>query len=90
MKLGAKLGAKLNDHYNEIQINADDGNTETPLMITLTVLGDISTPLMIRNITAGTFFGLDIDADAGDVIVVDAVNFVATKNGVNIKANRIE
>lgn len=89
VKLWVKLWVKLNEYFNEIQINAE-WNTETQLIITLTALGDINTPLMIKNITAGTFFALDVDAVAGDVIVINSKTFEATKNGANIKASRIE
>lgn len=89
-KLWVKLWVKLNEYFNEIQINANDWNSETPLEITLTATWDINTPLMIKNITAGTFFGLDVDAVAWDIIVINAKTFEATKNGVNIKASRLE
>lgn len=59
------------------------------MVFTITATGDINAPLMIKNITDGSFFGLEIDAVAGDVIVVDANHYKATKNGVNIKATRI-
>lgn len=88
-KLGHKLGVKFNEFYNEIQVNAENGNIDTPLVFTITALWDIDTPLLIKNNTDGSFFWLDIDAVAGDVIIVDANHYKATKNGVNIKATRM-
>lgn len=88
-KLGHKLGAKFNEYFNEIQVSADNGNIDTPLVFTITATGEINAPLLIKNLTDGSFFGLDIDAVDGDVIVVDANNYKATKNGVNIKATRM-
>lgn len=89
-KLWVKLWVALDEYLSEIQVNIEGWNIETPLEITLTATGDINTPLTIKNITTGTFFGLDIDAVSWDVIVVNSRTFVATKNGVNIKANRVE
>ena len=88
VKLWAKLWFKMDNYFNEIQI-LNIWNIATPLEITITATGDINTPLMIKNITDGTFFGLDVDAVVWDVIVVNWKTFEATKNGVNIKAQRI-
>jgi len=88
VKLGTTLGVKLNEYFNEIQILAN-GNIESPLKITITATGDINTPLMVRNITSNTYFGLDIGAVSGDIIVIDSNLKTATKNGINILANRI-
>lgn len=88
VKLWVKLWVAFNEYFNEVQI-LNIGNIATPLEITITATGEINSPLMIKNITDGTFFGLDIDAVAWDIIVINAKTFVATKNGVNIKANRI-
>ena len=65
------------------------GNSDTPLKFTITAIGNIDAPLTIKNLSDDTFFGLNIDAIAGDVIVVDTTKKVATKNGVNILANRV-
>lgn len=88
VKLWAKLWFSMDEYFNEIQI-LNIWNIATPLEITITATWDINTPLMIRNITDGTFFGLDIDAFSWDVIVINSNDFTATKNGVNIKAQRI-
>lgn len=74
--------------YNEIQV-ITIGNSDTPLKFTLTALGNIDAPLFIKNLSNDTFFALNIDAVAGDVIVVDGAKKVATKNGTNILADRV-
>ena len=88
VKIWVKLWAKLDDYFNEIQVTTL-WNIEAPLTITLTATWDINTPLLIKNLTNDTFFGLDIDAVAWDVIIVDSNTLTATKNWVNILANRI-
>lgn len=65
------------------------GNNYAPLKFTLTATGNIDAPLTIKNLSDDTFFGLNIDAVAGDIIIVDGTTKVATKNGVNILANRV-
>ncbi len=88
IKLGAKLGFALNEEMNEIQV-ITTWNIQSPLKFTMTGLANIDGPLIIRNMTEGTFFGLTIDAVIGDIIIVDGINLTATKNGVNVLANRI-
>lgn len=65
--------------YNEIQV-ITTGNSDTPLKFTITAIGAIDAPLIIKNISNGTFFALNIDAVAGDVIVVDGIKKLATNN----------
>lgn len=74
--------------YNQIQV-INIGNTYTPLKFTITANGNIDAPLTIRNTLNNTFFALNIDAVAGDVIIVDGITKTTTKNGVNILANRV-
>lgn len=88
VKLGVKLPTKLDDNLNEIQVIAN-WNIVSPLEFTITAKWDIDTPLYIKNITDGTYFWLDINAVAGDVIVINSDARTATKNWVNILANRI-
>lgn len=88
VKLWVKLWVKFNDYFNEIQIIAW-GNIETPLKTTITATWNINKPLMIRNITNWSFFGLDIDAVSWDIIEINSNTKTATKNWVNILANRI-
>lgn len=88
VKLWVKLWTKLDEYFNEIQV-ISNGNIESPLTITLTALSDINQPITIKNITDNTFFWLDIDAVAWDIIVVDSNNLTATKNGTNVLANRV-
>jgi hypothetical protein len=64
-------------------------NIVSPLEFTITAKGDINTPLYIKNITDNTYFWLDIDAVAWDVIVINSNQKTATKNWINILANRI-
>lgn len=65
------------------------GNIETPLKFTITALNDINAPITISNLTDGSFFALNTSAVAGDVIVIDAKTRTATKNGVNVLADRV-
>jgi len=44
---------------------------------------------MIKNLTDGTFFALDIDAVVDDIIVINSNTFEVTKNGINIKSSRV-
>lgn len=88
VKFPVKFGVKFNENYNEVQVDAI-WNSEAPVKITLTITWDVNTPLYVRNITNDTYFGLDIDAVAWDVIVIDSTTFTATKNWSNILANRI-
>lgn len=87
-KLWVKLWVKMDDYFNEIQVIAN-WNVQSPLKTTITATWDINTPLVIRNLTDWTFFGLDIDAVLWDIIEIDSSLKTATKNGVNILANRI-
>lgn len=89
VKFPVKFWVKFDEYFNEIQVNAQS-QIEAPLIFTLTATGDIDAPLLIKNLTDGTFFWLDIDAVAWDVIVVDSNTYKVTKNWVNIKASRIE
>jgi len=88
VQLPVSLWVPLSMEYNEIQV-ITIGNSDTPLKFTLTALGNIDAPLYIKNLSNDTFFALNIDAVAGDVIVVDGAKKVATKNGTNILANRV-
>jgi len=88
VKLWAKLWFKMDDNFNEIQI-ITWGNIDAPLEITLTVKWEINTLLMIKNLTDGTFFALDIDAVVDDIIVINSNTFEVTKNGINIKSSRV-
>lgn len=86
--LGTELWISLNSYFNDVKI-ITESNIETPLIITITALNDIVSPLLINNITNWTFFGLDINAVAGDVIIINSKEKTATKNWVSILANRI-
>lgn len=88
VQLPVALWVPLDMEYNEIQV-ITIGNSDTPLKFTLTASGNIDAPLTIKNLSNDTFFALNIDAVAGDVIVVDSTTKTATKNGTNILANRV-
>jgi len=87
-KLGAKLWVKLNSFFNKVEL-ITESNHESPLFITINVTGTVDTPLTIHNTTTGTFFWLDISAINGDVIVINSKDRTATKNWVNVLANRV-
>lgn len=88
IKLWQPLPYQLNEFYNKIEFTAQ-GNIATPLKIKITATGDINQPLVIRNLDTNEFFGLNTDAVAGDIIEIDSKLLTATKNGVNILADRI-
>ena len=64
------------------------GNSATPARFEITCTGSIESPLVINNITDGTFFGVATNAVAGDVIIVDSDLQKVTKNGILITALR--
>jgi len=86
--LGFKLWNSFNEIDNIIECNTT-WNIDTPARIEITVNWDINKPLMIRDLTKKTFFGLDIDAVAGDKIVIDSEFYTVTKNWENILSNRL-
>jgi len=86
--LGFKLWNSFNEIDNIIECNTT-WNIDTPARIEITVNWDINKPLMIRNLTKKTFFGLDIDAVAWDKIVIDSEFYTVTKNWENILSNRL-
>jgi len=86
--LSFKLWNSFNEIDNIIECNTT-WNIDTPARIEITVNWDINKPLMIRDLTKKTFFGLDIDAVAGDKIVIDSEFYTVTKNWENILSNRL-
>ena len=86
--LGFKLWNSFNEIDNIIECNTT-WNIDTPARIEITVNWDINKPLMIRDLTKKTFFGLDIDAVAWDKIVIDSEFYTVTKNWENILSNRL-
>lgn len=81
-------GISFDDYLHLVQITPE-GNISAYPIFTFTVTNPIDSPLVIRNITKGTTFQLDVWAVAGDIIVVDSNSKLCTKNGVNINALRI-
>ncbi len=87
-QLPNSMGNQRNMTYNEINCMTTS-NADEPVKISINVLNPISKPLTIHNVTANKWFMLDIDAQIWDVIVIDAKNQTATKNGINILWTRI-
>lgn len=65
-------------------------NISTSARIEITAINNINQSLKITNLSDNTFFGLDIDANPWDLIVIDSSNYTATKNGKNILFWRIQ
>ena len=65
------------------------GNIPADVKITITAINDIDAPLTILNVTNNTFFSLNISAVSWDIIIIDSINKVATKNGVSVIWNRV-
>jgi len=87
-QLPNSMGNQRNMTYNEINCMTTS-NADEPVKISINALNPISKPLTIHNVTANKWFMLDIDAQIWDVIVIDAKNQTATKNGINILWTRI-
>jgi hypothetical protein len=88
VKFPVKFGVPFNEEYNEIQV-ITTGTIEAPIKVQLDILWQVQSPLSIKNLTNGTFFDLDIDAIPWDVIIVNGKTKTATKNWVNILAQRL-
>ena len=86
-KLWVKLWSAMNAKFNEIEA-ISTWNMPAPCVVTISMTGSLDSPLYIKN-SDWTFFGLDITAISGDVIVVDSLTRTAKKNGVNVLATRI-
>lgn len=86
---GIKLPNKFNYYFNTLTIT-NPGNSESPLIITITVNKSINSPLLFKNLTNNKYFWLDVSAVARDVIIIDSSKFTCTKNWTNILASRIE
>jgi hypothetical protein len=82
------MSNQRNMTYNEISC-ATTSNADQPVRITVTINGTVNTPLTVYNITAQKWFMLDINAIAGDVIVIDGKEQTATKNWSNILWTRV-
>jgi len=89
VELDCELWTELDDYYNMIECETI-GNQPAPAKFVITATGNINKPLTIRNLTAWNEFVLDIDAVAGDVIIIDSNTYTVTKNGVNAIADRLE
>ncbi|AHB41664.1 hypothetical protein P148_SR1C00001G0876 [candidate division SR1 bacterium RAAC1_SR1_1] len=82
------MSSQRNMSYNEINC-ITTSNADEPVKISINVVTSIFTPLTIYNVTANKWFMLNIDAVEGDVIIIDAKNQTATKNGINILGTRV-
>lgn len=88
-ELDFELWVSFDSAYNIIECTTS-WNTSSPAKITITATWSINSIFKIINITNNTFFWLDISATSWDIIIIDSNTKTATKNGVNILANRIE
>ncbi|MBB1557738.1 MAG: phage tail family protein [candidate division SR1 bacterium] len=86
-KLGVKLGKAMNMYFNEVEC-LGSGNVGNPARIQIIAKGQINSPLTIRK-KGGEFFGIEVNAEAGDIIEVNAEAKTITKNGVNISEKRM-
>jgi len=86
--LWVELWVSLDWYFNEMEV-ISAGNSETPLKLTITTIWEINSPLTIKNLTTWKYFWLDITATVDDIIIIDSSNLTATKNGINILANRV-
>lgn len=86
-KLGVKLGKAMNAYFNEV-VCFGSGNVGNPARIQIIAKGQINAPLMIRK-KGGELFGIEVNAEAGDIIEVNAEAKTITKNGVSINEKRI-
>lgn len=71
-----------------IDLNAG-WNQKTPLIITIKATDAIVAPLRIKNVTTGTEFILDTDADVNDEIIINSETNTVTINGVDAIAYRV-
>ncbi len=74
----------LDDYINLYSITAN-GTSESPVKFTITVTDTINDYIKIKNITDGTWFQVNTDAVAGDIVVIDSETYTITKNGTSIK-----
>lgn len=91
---GFSLGFSLWDGFSFDEIDSiiecsTSWNISTPAKIEIIAINNINKPLKIINLSDNSFFWLDIDAEAWDVIIIDSNNNTATKNGENILFWRI-
>lgn len=86
-KLGVKLGKAMNAYFNEV-VCFGSGNVGNPARIQIIAKAPINAPLMIRK-KGGSFFGIEVNAEAWDIIEVNAETKTITKNGLNISEKRV-
>lgn len=86
MKLKTKLKKQMNLKLNEI-ICSTLSPSSVPMTFRIVARAEINAPLKIKKNT-GELFSLNINASAGDVILIDSKNKTATKNGENVLAER--
>lgn len=86
-KLGVKLGKAMNAYFNEV-VCFGSGNVGNPARIQIIAKAAINAPLMIRK-KGGGFFGIEVNAEAWDIIEVNAETKTITKNGLNISEKRV-
>ena len=86
-KLGVKLGKAMNAYFNGV-VCFGSGNVGNPARIQIIAKAPINAPLMIRK-KGGSFFGIEVNAEAWDIIEVNAETKTITKNGLNISEKRV-
>jgi hypothetical protein len=83
------LGLPRDEYFNFIECEST-GNVQSYPRFVITAVWSVETPLIIRNLTTGSEFKIDISAVVWDVIVVDADTYEITKNWVDISYAREE
>lgn len=78
--------------WNEVlfpTIIIPSGNGAVYPRFVLTAVGEVNAPIIIRNMTDGNFFALDVSASVGDIIEINTRSQLCTKNGRNITFSRL-
>lgn len=81
--LGTTLGVALDEIDGYIEC-IGIGNGDAPMVMNISVLEDVSGPIVIEEITSGKQFIINDDWLDGDEIVLDSKLYTLTKNGTNI------
>lgn len=84
VQLPTELPIALNDAINSVSVTNLGTFDSAPV---ITIEGDITNPKVV-NLTTGQGFGIDVDMNAGDTLVLDTENLTAELNGINVLADR--
>jgi hypothetical protein len=74
--------------YQNLTTVSVSGNVQSPINFELTANVDYTAPLFLINLDNNKYLKFDVSGLAGDVLVFDSENNVATKNGVDILSLR--